>query len=221
MDNLKFMEDIKAYVSDKSRDDINRSTRGEIFDLLLYDFHLCPTPREGIVLDVGANVGFYSMYALDRSNYVISMEPSVNCIPALHKNLESYTSSLIVEKGAWSSDGEANFSVNEGIPGCSRVVDSGSNVIPVVTIDHLMTELGVDKLDFIKMDIEGSEMEALAGASETIKRFQPRMSLSLYHKPTDEKDIINYIKSLVNYKKISIVSHTYPAYDTKIGYFYN
>ena len=55
--------------------------------------------------------------------------------------------------------------------------------MPLTTIDNLVRELKLERVDFIKMDIEGAEPKALAGARETLSRFRPRMALSTYHAP--------------------------------------
>ena len=53
--------------------------------------------------------------------------------------------------------------------------------LPLTTIDKLVSELGLPRVDFIKMDIEGAEVRAVEGARETISRHRPRLSLSVYH----------------------------------------
>jgi len=49
----------------------------------------------------------------------------------------------------------------------------------------MVQELGLSKVDFIKMDIEGSERRALLGARQTIQRYHPRMAICVYHLPDD------------------------------------
>jgi hypothetical protein len=55
----------------------------------------------------------------------------------------------------------------------------------VVTLDEYCESNGLERVDFIKMDIEGSELAALDGAARTIARFKPRLAISAYHKPDD------------------------------------
>jgi hypothetical protein len=66
--------------------------------------------------------------------------------------------------------------------------------IPLTTIDHLVKELNLDRVDYIKMDIEGSEPRALEGAQETLKKFKPRISVTTYHEPDHPKLIPEIIK---------------------------
>lgn len=57
-------------------------------------------------------------------------------------------------------------------------------------------EHDLPRVDFIKLDIEGAELEALQGAALTIARWKPRMAISAYHKPEDFWTLQQYIKSL-------------------------
>jgi FkbM family methyltransferase len=52
---------------------------------------------------------------------------------------------------------------------------------PCRTIDAIARDLALDRLDYLKMDIEGGEIAALEGAAETIKRFRPQLAISIYH----------------------------------------
>jgi hypothetical protein len=68
--------------------------------------------------------------------------------------------------------------------------------VPVTTIDKLVAQLGLPRVDFIKMDIEGSELQALAGAPQTIARFIPKLAIASYHKPEDPVRIPKLVESL-------------------------
>lgn len=63
-------------------------------------------------------------------------------------------------------------------------------------LDTIVEMLGLERVDFIKMDIEGAEVDALLGAEETIKRFKPKLAICTYHRPTDPIEIR---KILLNY----------------------
>jgi hypothetical protein len=64
------------------------------------------------------------------------------------------------------------------------------------SIDKLVEENNRPRLDFIKMDIEGAEMMALRGATETLKRFKPVLAISVYHKLIDFYEIPQEIDKL-------------------------
>ena len=63
-------------------------------------------------------------------------------------------------------------------------------------LDDLVEEGKIERVDFIKMDIEGHELAALRGAEKTIRRFRPRLAISLYHRWEDYIDIPRYIAGL-------------------------
>lgn len=67
-----------------------------------------------------------------------------------------------------------------------------------VEADSLDNIIGKNKVTFIKLDVEGSEMETLMGAAEIIKRDRPRMAVSVYHKANDLFDAARYLLSLVD-----------------------
>jgi hypothetical protein len=69
--------------------------------------------------------------------------------------------------------------------------------VPLTTIDKLVAELGLARVDFIKMDIEGAEKPALAGGAATIRKFQPRMSIATEHLPDDAVAIPRAIRAIV------------------------
>lgn len=106
--------------------------------------------------------------------------------------------------------------INKGLSNCEAEIlyydsDEGSQ------IDELGNETGyittIDKeiqgkVSYIKMDIEGSELKALEGAKESIRKYHPKLAICLYHKPQDMWEIPLYIKRLVPEYKIYIRHHT-------------
>lgn len=78
----------------------------------------------------------------------------------------------------------------------------------VITIDDYISRSNLERLDMIKMDIEGAEINALDGASQAISEFKPRLAISAYHKPEDIWDIPHRIKSFNNNYKLFFGHHS-------------
>jgi len=58
-----------------------------------------------------------------------------------------------------------------------------------------VSELKLERVDFIKMDIEGAERRALAGAYSTLKKYRPRLAIAAYHLPDDPEIIPRVVNS--------------------------
>jgi len=173
------------------------STEAVLYDLAEQDRDIYRTTsgiRPGdIVLDCGANIGVFAKKALAAgASRVIAIEPAPENIRVLRKNLAAEIAAgkvTIYEKGVWDKDDILKMNIDPANSAADSFVRRrpGAQVIelPLTTVDKLVAELGLQRVDFIKMDIEGAERQAIAGAAETIKRFRPRMALCLYHLPDD------------------------------------
>jgi FkbM family methyltransferase len=155
--------------------------------------------RKGdIVLDCGANVGTYARYALDAgAEKVIAIEPAPDNIECLRRNFPSELASgrlVVVPKGVWDKDDVLELRVDpDNQAADSFVIERKGAIVtarvPLTTIDKLAAELSLPRVDLIKMDIEGAEVNALKGGRETIGRHHPRLAISAYHRPTDPVEI--------------------------------
>jgi FkbM family methyltransferase len=143
-----------------------------------------------IVLDCGANVGVFTRVALNNgAKLVVAIEPAPENIECLRRNFKSEVSEgrvIVYPKGVWDKDDFLALHVDPHNSAADSFLINreGSHEvakIPLTTIDKLVSELKLERVDFIKMDIEGAEPRALEGGRETLKRFKPRMSLSVYH----------------------------------------
>ena len=68
--------------------------------------------------------------------------------------------------------------------------------VKTLTIDDMVARTGTPRVDFIKMDIEGAEMHALQGASNTIKQFKPKLAICVYHDLSDFWTVPQFVRSL-------------------------
>ena len=158
-------------------------------------------PVGGTCIDVGAAAGFYTA-ELSRlvgpTGLVVSVEPlpfahvatsrvlglrqggNVRChrvamgrescratISVPLRNGQFITGRSFVTRGAHGLGSNAEFD------------DHAEFVVAVEMIDRLVQAEGLDRLDFIKIDVEGAELDALAGAEETLERFRPAVLLEI------------------------------------------
>lgn len=203
------------------------SSNIEIFNLRVYDYHFCPVNEDTVVLDVGANIGMFAVYCLSKGvKQVVSIEPG-QVFESLVKNTEVYgDKSICLNVGAWAYNTKLEFvdipvwSVQGCIKGQMKSHDSNYSVrsIDCNSIDHIVNKLNLNKIDFIKMDIEGSELEALQGAKYVIKTFKPKMAICLYHNQKDWNILPKTIFDFVYSYKYTPISYKETGAD--IGYFY-
>lgn len=80
--------------------------------------------------------------------------------------------------------------------GASRLDLNGNEKTQIITLDSYVGEKKLPHVDFIKMDVEGAELDILKGATTTIARFKPILALSAYHKLDDFWTLMNFVKSI-------------------------
>jgi FkbM family methyltransferase len=157
-----------------------------------------------VVLDCGANVGVYTRHALSAgAKLVIAIDPAPSAVACLRRNFEAEIRTgrvIIYPKGVWSRDADLELTTNPAYASAANSVainrgDRGPTV-PLTTIDAIVRELELDRVDFIKMDIEGAEAQALEGGRATIARYRPRMAIALEHRPSDPDTISRAVRGL-------------------------
>lgn len=146
-------------------------------------FHPVAQPRRGdTVVDVGAYTGASSIAfrrAVGVSGRVVAMEPS----PRNYRKLRLLRGLGVDPVCAGASDTRATSRMKEA-GGSSKLGSEGVEV-QLLPIDELVRNLRLRRVDVLKYDVEGHEMPALLGATETIRRFRPVVQLSIYHRAND------------------------------------
>jgi FkbM family methyltransferase len=204
IDGIKF-----AYIGN-----IDWQIRGmyeEVFELHGYDSERCRIEEGDIVVDCGANTGVFSAYAARcGASRIIAIEPGQDNVLQLEETarLNGFMDKLtIINKGVHAHKGRLLFANCKNQPSASEFIYEYEvpykerhpyfvyeyEYLDVDTLDNLMRDLRIEKADFIKMDIEGCERYAVAGACETIKASSPKMAICTYHFPGDEEEILGRI----------------------------
>ncbi len=150
-----------------------------------------------IVLDCGAHVGVFARQALAAgAGLVVAIEPAPRTLVALKRNLADEIAAgrvIIYEKGVWDKEEVLAF-YSDADSALSRVMHTHEEhnlgtQVPLTTIDKIVEELQLERVDFIKMDIEGAEQKALVGARNTLAKLKPRLALAGYHLEDDQTKI--------------------------------
>ena len=158
-------------------------------------------PGQGVrpgdtVLDCGANIGVYTKFALSKgAARVVAIDLSPEVIECLRRNFTreiAAGSVTIYPKGVWDTETSLELNAPDEMSSMASTVSADLKrgrpagvSVPVTTIDKLVDELSLTRVDFIKMDIEGAEAHALLGARSTLERFKPRLAIALEHRPDD------------------------------------
>lgn len=147
-----------------------------------------------IVIDAGAWVGDFSAYANYKGcKLSFAFEPSLSTYDALCKTAILNDGNIFPIKIALSNkNGVENFYVFEENSACNRFgnaceVPQTAKKITVKTekLDTFVQSNAIERIDFIKADIEGAERNLLAGAHNVLKKFAPKLSIATYHLPDD------------------------------------
>jgi FkbM family methyltransferase len=131
---------------------------------------------DAIVADVGANIGIVSalLSGLCPKGHVYAFEPVAENYAHLAANvaanaLENVT---VQQVALFDIDGEIEVEYDPGYPGGSHVGEGGT-AVPALRFDTWAHHQSLDRLDLVKIDVEGAELAVLDGAAETLRRFRP------------------------------------------------
>lgn len=134
-----------------------------------------------VVLDIGANIGHHSLFASTIAKEVHSFEPFPKVLKKLYEKIEinSITNIKVHEIGLGETNEDLLFAPppdhNTGsgsfVP--SSISQSSCITLPIRIGDEYLTSFNIQKIDFIKMDIEGFEPQALRGLRQTLQKHKP------------------------------------------------
>jgi FkbM family methyltransferase len=159
---------------------------------LPYDSYLRPDPGD-VVLDVGASIGGVSIsYSkmVGKDGVVIAVEPEPRSLSVLQKIIRenNLRNIKVIGKAAWNRKEILKFYLREGFGRHSLVYNSGEEFIMVKadTLDNILSDVGIRKIDFVKIDVEGAELEVLEGMEEILNSVK-KIIVAAYHERNEMK----------------------------------
>lgn len=176
------------------------------------------------IVDVGANIGFYTLNLakLAHQGTVIAFEPFQESFIKLTHNVHAnaYKNILLQQKSLGSYEGKSSIEIRDSRNlGMNRIQKNNliDSEIEMTTLDVFVDSLAFSKIDAIKVDIEGYEMEFLKGATHTIQRNKPILFLELndeqlQHFGSSAVEVVSYLWEL-GYKKIQHADTGIPIKD--------
>jgi FkbM family methyltransferase len=188
--------------------------RGE--HLLFYGFDmpepaLVFAPTGGIAIDIGANLGEWAMplaKAVGAEGRVICCEPNPTVAAALAATLQinNLSHAQIFEVALSHADGAGHLAVNPQDSGQSRLANSGI-AVPLCSLDSLVTEIALDRVDLVKIDVEGHEAAVLAGAIRTLTDFRPALIFESGHETDGDRESIAGLLEQTGYDIVAVLHH--------------
>lgn len=157
-----------------------------------------------VVLDIGGCWGDTALYFATLVGprgkvYTFEFDPeSLEIMRAnLSLNPELASRIEVVEHALWDRSGDT-LAVAQGGRMTTAFSAQGQDTLNVqtITLDDFVAHAGIDRLGFVKMDVEGAELRVLSGAGEALRRFAPRLAISAYHREDDLVLIPERIASL-------------------------
>lgn len=162
------------------------------------DFHIS---KNDVVFDCGANMGLFAAYAATKGAVVHCFEPCASTRQLLEETQKLYPNQIFIHSYAISNIcGETEFCETDNI-GANHLskypVNPGNGIlskekVQTITLDEFVKQTGIIPT-FIKMDIEGAELDAMQGALQTLRQYTPKCVIGAYH----TYDMPNKIKMLI------------------------
>ncbi|MBV9858686.1 MAG: FkbM family methyltransferase [Alphaproteobacteria bacterium] len=194
--------------------------RGE--RLLFYGFAaprpaLAFAPAGGVAIDIGANLGEWSVPlagAVGPTGRVLCIEPNPPIAAALAATLRinNLCQAEVSPVALSDRDGIGTLATEPRDSGLSSLSEGRSDgtVVPLRRLDTVAAEHGLDRLDLVKIDVEGHERQVLHGAAETLRRFRPALVFESGHESLEDRRAIAGLLEELGYDVVAVL-HDYGA----------
>ena len=170
-----------------------------------------------IIVEAGSNDGKTLLEIIEETKgkfkKIFCFEPDKECIVKLEEIIDKSNKPIqLIKKGVGNIVGKVYFKTDSKY-GASRIVDEGNHdyFVDITTIDEELEDVPIN---YIKMDIEGMELDCLKGAKKVITKYSPKLAICIYHKNEDILEIPEYLKGINPNYKFYLRHHNWGATET-------
>lgn len=181
--------------------------------------------KDDYVIDCGACWGDTALLFATK----VGLDGRIISFEFVPSNIKIFEENMKMNSEISSIVSLANYAVSDKTGECIEYIDDGTATsididktnlegenqrAYTITIDDYVEQNQLPKVDFIKMDIEGAELSALRGGIKTIKKFKPKLAISIYHKKSDMWEIPQWIKQVCPEYKLYIKHNSRSSLET-------
>ena len=204
MESIDILKKLKNFkYTEKKEDNWAAYPLYDIFITKCYDLPNCSVKEGDVVFDIGANLGFFSYYSIIKgAKRVYAFEPGKSQFQAIEDNFGSFDNLVIEKKAVTEKNGFLKFAKHKTLSVMSGIFDDADDEIydivecqTINLIDYCM-EKNITKIDFLKMDCEGSEYRIFENFSTDFLGIIDKIVME-YHFNTDGR-LIKIIEKLEN-----------------------
>lgn len=201
----------------------------EIVQSKIYD-KIIPLRAGMTVVDIGSCIGFFALYAEDyvgASGKIIAFEPEPESYASLVKNAAKYSNIVPVQKAVSDKSGKMTLHLSKVHTGSTLYVENQwfpaneSVEVDVCRLDEELPAMGINHVDFVKIDTEGAGQKILDGASGIMSKID-NFAIAAYHAPYESPD--EMVKLLKSYgfrtkilRRYGITPYVYATRDPKLS----
>ena len=199
------------------------------YEKILY---LRTVKKGSIVIDAGANCGYFTTLfsmMVGKSGEVHAFEPVPESYALLKANTERRTFNVITNKLALGKKkGKASIAYDPCDSEKASLIRTSSiggqtKEVQVIPLDDYIQEKNIRRLDFIKCDVEGYELQVLKGMKKSLTEFTPQLSIEVTLSLKERVSMLNFLEQM-GYDSFRVIEKDYPVYQpskTSMGdYFY-
>ncbi len=175
-----------------------------------------PINPDDVVLDIGANIGMFTIKAaqnIGENGRILAIEPEVKNIILLKENTKDLKNVFIITRAVGNTTGEEDLLVfplsgtHFIAPGVKPNTGQKIKRVKIDKIDNIVREFGLDIINFVKIDVEGWEMQVLKGAENSLGKIK-FFSIGSYHTVSQKHEITEFLEKR-NFKVLNDKDKTY------------